>query len=153
MAAEKGSGVVTLELKIAVVGERGEMPDTGQGVEVVGNDEDSLAGDKGGGGGLVRAGLDGRGGTSDGIFGTWVMTFGKLVPSGGSFAGLVLASDLGPMEKLEDPVVVPIIFIEVDSSLKMSTVKIIRNLERSKAPGWRAVWEYEITIRGRKALE
>ena len=50
------------------------MPDIGRGVEVVDNVEVTLAGNGGGGGGLVGAGPDDRGKTSDGVFDPQVPT-------------------------------------------------------------------------------
>ena len=44
-----------------MAGEQGEMTGTGRGVEILGNFEVTLAGDSGGG--LVRAGPNGRGRT------------------------------------------------------------------------------------------
>ena len=98
-----------------MVGGREEISDTSRGVEVEGNVEVTLATDGGGGGGLVGAGPNDRGGTGNGVSRTRVTTSGKLVAGGCLSAGLVLASELRPMEKLGDPVVVLITFVGVDS--------------------------------------
>ena len=99
-----------------MVGGQREMPDIGRGVEVVGNVEVSLVGDGGGGGGLVGAGPDGRSRTGDWVSRTRVTASSKLVASGCPFVGLILASKLGPMGKMGNPIVVPITFVGVDNS-------------------------------------
>ena len=71
--------MVTWRLGRVEVGEPGETPDHGNGVEVEGNVEVTLARVGEGGGKLVGTSLEDKGKTADGASGTRVTIFGRLV--------------------------------------------------------------------------
>ena len=96
-----------------------------------------MAKDGGGGGGLVGASSEGRGRNGTVVSGIYVTTFGDLIAGGCSSDGLVRVSDPRPMERLGEPVAVPVTFVEVDRPWRISMAKISENLDRSKAPGYR----------------